>query len=226
MTDSCSKTGLPDQECADGSLVEDELRARTYSLLSHLLYEPPDASLRQRLASIEGGPADTETVLGAAWRLLGGAARRAADDSLRSEYQALFIGLGQGEVVPYGSWYLTGFLMEQPLAQLRTDLKMLGIERKTGVCEPEDHAAGLCAVMALLANGEAAVPVERQQEFFTRHLDPWILKFFRDLQQAPSASFYRAVGQLGERFIEVEQQAFRMSLPPARSRRPARPAAT
>jgi TorA maturation chaperone TorD len=43
----------------------------------------------------------------------------------------------------------------------------------------------------------------------------WLPKFFRDLQQAASARFYRAVGQLGEQFIGVESQAFRVSIPAA-----------
>lgn len=200
---------------------EEHLRISTYGLLSQLLYGPPDSELLARLAAIDPEPAGDETLLGAAWRMLASAAARTRPAELADEYQSVFIGIGQGEVVPYGSWYLTGFLMEQPLAKLRSDLRVLGIERQPGVCEPEDHAAALCASMALIAADDASGTVARQQTFFERHMAPWLPQFFRDLQQASSARFYRAVGQLGERFIAFEQQAFAMSTPPARAARQA-----
>jgi TorA maturation chaperone TorD len=105
--------------------------------------------------------------------------------------------------------------MEQPLAQLRGDLRTLGIERQSGVCEPEDHVAALCDTMALLINGDASVSIERQHVFYARHIETWVPRFFRDLQRAASARFYRAVGQLGEQFIDVESQAFRVGTPAA-----------
>ena len=153
--------------------------------------------------------------------MLADAAARGTPGVLGDEYLALFIGLGRGEVVPYGSWYMTGFLMEQPLARLRSDLAELGIERQEGVREPEDHAAALCDAMALLISGDDPAPVALQSRFFARHMEPWMGKFFRDLQQAPSARFYRAVGQLGEQFMDVETRAFGMSIPAAGAAGPA-----
>ena len=193
---------------------EDRARGQVYTLLGHLLAGPPDATLLESLRGAAPEPGDT-SLLAASWELLAVAATRVEPSELRPEYEALFIGLGRGEVVPYGSWYLTGFLMEQPLAQLRSDLRTLGIERQPGVVEPEDHAAALCDTMALLILGEEPVPLEEQQAFFARHLEPWMAKFFRDLQQAESARFYRAVGQLGEQFIGVESEAFGVSIPAA-----------
>jgi TorA maturation chaperone TorD len=105
--------------------------------------------------------------------------------------------------------------MEQPLARLRSDLGQLGIERQDGVKEPEDHVAALCDAMALLITGDEPVPVDLQSQFFARHMEPWMGRFFRDLQQATSARFYRAVGQLGEQFMDVETRAFSMSIPAA-----------
>lgn len=195
--------------------AEEQLRAQTYSLLSNLLAGPPDSTLIDSLKAIDVAPQDEESLLAAAWRMLAIAASRTTPADLEDEYQTLFIGIGRGELVPYGSWYLTGFLMEQPLARLRTDLRVLGIERHAGVHEPEDHAAALCAAMALLAMDEDARSQARQRDFFLRHLEPWMTQLFLDMQQAPSARFYRAVGQLGEQFMAVEGQAFRMSLPPA-----------
>ena len=198
---------------------EDRVRGNLYALLGRLLAAPPDASLLQVLREISPDP-DDDSLLAASWQMLAVAAVRADAEQLRQEYDSLFIGLGRGEVVPYGSWYLTGFLMEQPLAQLRGDLNALGIERQPGVHEPEDHAAALCDTMALLITGEAPAPLEQQHVFYSRHLEPWMPRFFRDLQQAGSARFYRAVGQLGEQFIGVESQAFRVAIPAARASNP------
>jgi len=193
---------------------EDLARGRVYALLGNLLASPPDPELLAALCEIEPG-ADDSSVLAASWEMLRVAALRAMPEALQDEYQALFIGLGRGEVVPYGSWYLTCFLMEQPLAQLRADLNNLQIKRRPGVHEPEDHAAALLDVMALMISADDPQPLARQRAFFERHIEPWMAKFFADLQQADSARFYRAVGQLGEQFLGVEAQAFRMSIPSA-----------
>jgi len=198
---------------------EDRIRGNVYALLGRLLAAPPDDPLLELLRGISPGP-DDDGLLAAAWQMLAVAASRTDTQALRDEYDTLFIGLGRGEVVPYGSWYLTGFLMEQPLAQLRGDLRELGIERQPGVFEPEDHAAALCDTMALLIGADHPVPLERQHGFFSRHLEPWLERFFRDLQSAGSARFYRAVGQLGEQFIGVEAQAFRVATPAAGAAKP------
>jgi TorA maturation chaperone TorD len=193
---------------------EDRARGNVYALLGNLLAGPPDAELLKLLAAAAPEPGD-DSLLAASWQMLAVASARADLAALREEYETLFIGIGRGEVVPYGSWYLTGFLMELPLAQLRGDLRALGIERQPGICEPEDHVAALCDTMALLINGDAAVSIERQHTFYMRHMEPWVPQFFRDLQRAASARFYRAVGQLGEQFIGVESQAFRFGTPAA-----------
>ena len=207
--------GLPMKTLAD----EDRVRGNVYALLGNLLAAPPDEGLLELLRGISPEPGD-DSLLAASWQMLAVAASRANLAELREEYDALFIGVGRGEIVPYGSWYLTGFLMEQPLAQLRGDLRELGIERQAGVREPEDHAAALCDTMALLITGEAPAPLEEQHRFYARHLEPWLPQFFRDLQQAASARFYRAVGQLGEQFIGVESQAFRVTIPVAGASKP------
>jgi TorA maturation chaperone TorD len=150
--------------------------------------------------------------MAAAWRMLAQAGERADRDALDDEYHALFIGIGRGELVPYGSWYLTGFLMEQPLALLRRDLARLGFERQPDVREPEDHAAALCETMALLIGGDEAAGLDQQREFFERHLAPWMGRFFRDMQGAESARFYRAVGYFGEQFMTIEQQYLGMAV--------------
>jgi TorA maturation chaperone TorD len=179
-------------------------RAQEYALLAALLARPPDAALLKRLARIEGGG----TPLGLAHKALAGAAAEKDAAAVAREYFDLFIGVGRGELLPYGSYYLTGFLHERPLARLRAALADLGIERIEGQCQPEDHVAILCEIMAGLAAGEFAALVERQRHFFDRHLAPWMARFFADLEAAERADFYHPVGAIGRLFIEIEAAAF------------------
>jgi TorA maturation chaperone TorD len=179
-------------------------RAREYALLSALLARAPDADLLGRLAQLRGDASP----IGLAHAALGAAAAEADPRRVEREYFNLFIGLGRGELLPYGSYYLTGFLHERPLARLREHLAQLGIERIEGHAEPEDHAATLCEIMAGLISGELAAPAGAEHELFNRHLAPWIGRFFADLERAESADFYRRIGALGRVFIEIETEAF------------------
>lgn len=177
-----------------------EGRANLYALLGHLLGGVPEPALLARLAAL---PAD-ETPLGRALAALGAAARAARPEALEREFHDLFIGLGRGELLPYASYYLTGFLHERPLAELRADLKRLGISRAAGVPEPEDHIAFLCEVMAGLLRG--GVP-EEADALFQRHIRPWAMRCFADLCVAQAAVFYRMVGELGRALMDVELAA-------------------
>jgi TorA maturation chaperone TorD len=183
-----------------------ELRANTYGLLGQLLAGPPTPQLLGLLKEIgETGPASDR--LGTAWKLLKVAARDSRQAALDDEYHDLFIGLGRGELVPYASWYLTGFLMDRPLAYLRRDLRTLGIERQNCSRDPEDHAAALCECMRVII-GADDVPFSSQRIFFLNHIEPWMPTFFRDLREAQAACLYAAVGELGEAFLEFESRYF------------------
>lgn len=183
---------------------EDRARAEVYALLGKLLARAPDASLLGALRALDAPSSEGGDDIAAAWSLLKQAAARTDPAALEDEYQELFVGVVRGELMPYASWYVTGFLMEKPLAELRRDLNRLGFERKADVHEPEDHAAALCETMALIA-GDAEIPLEAQRQFFDKHLAPWMVRFFADLTAARAAKFYRAVGLLGEKFLEVER---------------------
>lgn len=181
-------------------------RARLFALLGRLLADAPDAALLQKLSTLDGDGSP----LGAAYRVLAEAARRATADRCETEFFDLFIGVGRGELLPYGSYYLTGFLHERPLADLRGDLGRLGVERVDGVAEPEDHIAFECETLAgLLAGAFPALPIE-SSAFYTRHLRPWAGRFFTDLEGAEAADFYRAVGALGRLAIEIETAALEL----------------
>lgn len=196
VEETSAAAGLPDEI--------DAARAREYALLARLLTRTPD---RQLLNEIAGVKVDASP-LGLAHAALAEAARAAKPDEVEREFFDLFIGIGRGEMMPYGSYYLTGFLHERPLARLRTDLAELGIARSEGNCEPEDHIGTLCEVMAGLAGGEFPAPRGSDEQIFKKHIEPWAARFFTELERAQAAQFYRSVGMLGRTFIEIESEAY------------------
>ena len=189
------------------------MRAAVYELMGTLMAGPPDDATLDRLRSIgefdaTDDPGDTRLAMG--WQLMKQASLKADSANLKDEYFALFLGVGRGELVPFGSWYMTGFLMEKPVAVLRRDLAGLGIERQEGVVESEDHSAALCDAMALIIRNADEISLKTQQQFFQDHLAPWVGRFFNDMQNANSSHFYRSIGFFGESFFEFEQQLLDM----------------
>jgi TorA maturation chaperone TorD len=179
-------------------------RAQEYALLAALLSSAPSAALLGQIAQLNSDA----TPLGRAHATLAEAASVAAATEVEREYFNLFVGFGRGELLPYASYYLTGFLNERPLSRVRDDLAVLGIERVEGNLEPEDHAATLCAIMAGLAAARFQASPEAQCAFFERHVSRWMGRLFADMEKAESASFYRSVGTLGRVFLEIESEAF------------------
>jgi TorA maturation chaperone TorD len=197
--------GMPDTAAADVDEI-DRLRAHEYGLLAVLLGRAPAKDLLERLSELKGDA----TPLGLAHIALAELASDIDPDELSREFFDLFIGVGRGELLPYASYYLTGFLNERPLARVREDLNGLGIERAEGHHDPEDHLAILCEVMAGLAAGRFEVESGAERRFFERHLKPWAARFFADLETARHARFYRPVGTIGRIFMDIEAQAFAM----------------
>ncbi len=193
----------------EGVAEEDALRAQWYGLLAGLLAVPPTPEMLKKFGAIEGD----ETALGQAASRLAAAAQNATVEALEDDFQNLFIGVGGGVLTPYGSYYLSGFTYEKPLAKLRIDMLQLGISRADDVYEPEDHIASLCEILSGLITGNYGEPADlaRQQTFFDVHVAPWAGLFFKDLEEASGADFYQAVGSIGRLFMEVEGQAFTMA---------------
>ena len=161
-------------------------RAQEYALLATLLARAPDAELLTKLAA---HARRRDAARARACRACTSRGRNHGRGASRREYFNLFIGVGRGELLPYGSYYLTGFLHERPLARLRGDLAPLGIERVEGNYEPEDHAATLCEIMAgLVERRVCAAPEGADQQIFEKHLSPWIGRFFADLERAEAAN--------------------------------------
>lgn len=188
---------------------EDQLRAQFYALLAALLSRPADAEMLARLAGIEGD----DTPIGKGLRTLSEVARATTPDAVEQEYNNLFIGIGKGELTPFGSYYLTGFLNEKPLARLRSAMDRHGITRADEVSEPEDHIASVCEMMSGLITGAfgSSLGLVEQREFFREHIGPWAGRFFADLEAARAAAFYMPVGAIGRVFMEIEAEAFEMT---------------
>ncbi|WP_072776193.1 TorD/DmsD family molecular chaperone [Marivita hallyeonensis] len=188
---------------------EDRLRADLYNFLGLILSAPPDELLLAQTAGLSGD----ETAIGSAIGRLADCAKSTKPAQAEKEFNALFIGLGRGELLPYASFYLTGFLHEKPLAVLRNDLAARRIERAPNVYEPEDNIATLMEVMGGLIVGRFNAPatLDDQKLFFNRHIAPWAGHFFDDLENAKSAMLFSAVGSVGKAFMEIEREAFRLT---------------
>ena len=189
--------------------AEDRLRADFYNFLGLLLVGPPDQFLLDQMAGLNGDKTD----LGQAIQAMARVARVTGPAAAEREFNALFIGLGRGELLPYASFYLTGFLNEKPLAQLRNDMAARGITRARNVHEPEDNIASLMEVMAGMIVGRFGNPavLEDQKSFWNKHIGPWTSHFYSDLEAAGNSVLYAPVGTAGRVFMEIEREAFRMT---------------
>lgn len=189
-----------------GLAPEDVLRAELYQLIATPLSTSPSSELLQAFAAIEGD----SSRLGRAITSCAEAARTASPEAEDDAFHELFIGVGSGVLVPFGSYYLTGFLHEKPLAKLREDMAALGVEQNPDVKEPEDHIASILEMMAGLIDGRYAAPLSlaQQKEFFETHVGVWASHFFKDLSETRQSAFYAALGVLGSVFMEIEAKAF------------------
>lgn len=189
---------------------EEAARADLYGLLATLFYAPPPQTLLDTIAAAQSGG---DGVLERAWAELALACKNAQAETAREEYEQLFIGTGKPEVMLYGSYYLSGFLMEKPLAALRADLEQLGLERAAAVTESEDHLATLCEVMRYLIASDDALQanIAAQKTFFTTHMQAWVFDACTAINASSHARLYAAVANLARTFFEVEMQAFDMA---------------
>jgi len=199
---------LRNQVKESGIAPEDQMRADLYALVGSLLFVTPSANTLQTLQSLSGD----ETEMGQAFEALSKLSVATDVATARAEYDGLFIGMGRGELLPYASYYLTGFLNEKPLAKLRNSMQKLGIARNDDVSEPEDHIGSLFEMMAGLISGRYGEPldIKGQREFFATHIEPWAGHFFKNLEAAELSRLYQPVGTIGRLFVEIETDAFSM----------------
>lgn len=192
------------------SQQEEAARADMYGLLAMLFFKPPQAQLLEALA---GTASQGDSLLGEAWMNLAGACENMDESRIADEYHQLFIGVSKPEVMLYGSYYQSGFLMEKPLADLRADLSLLGLVRSESVEESEDHVASLFEVMRILilSPDSPETSLSKQKQFYFAHIQSWIARLCDAIEQHPQAGFYRNVANLTRQFTEIENQAFEMN---------------
>lgn len=195
------------------ALDEETARAELYGLIAELFYAPPAPALLAQLRVAATEAPASGGFLEEPWRALVGTARDMDDASIQREHEALFGGVGKPEVYVYASHYLSGFLNEKPLAQLRTDLAALGLTRDAAsMSETEDHVSYLMEVMRFLVAGDdvAVSNLTQQAKFFAAHVQTWVLSLCDVLQANPRTRFYAALAELTRAFVSVETQGFDM----------------
>jgi TorA maturation chaperone TorD len=187
---------------------EDQARSDLYGFLGALLEKPADSKLLNQVSFLKSD----DTSIGQSIHALSRIAGVTTAETAEREFNALFIGLGRGELLPYASYYLTGFLNEKPLAKLREDMAARHIVRSVDNKQPEDNIASLLEMMGGMIVGRFGVvtSLADQKTFFDTHIAPWAGHFFSDLEGSDNSVFYSAIGSLGRQFMEIESEAFRM----------------
>ncbi|MDZ4291569.1 MAG: molecular chaperone TorD family protein [Hydrogenophaga sp.] len=201
---------MNDQIPVSSALDEETARAEVYGLLAALFYAPPSPDLLAQLrVAVTEAPA-AGGFLEEPWRQFVGTVRELSDEQVAAEYNALFGGVGKPELYLFGSWYLSGFLNEKPLAALRGDLAALGLARDESMNETEDHFACVCEVMRYLIAGDdvEVANLTQQQKFFSAHVQSWAPALCEAITAHPKARFYAALAGFTVAFISVETQAF------------------
>jgi TorA maturation chaperone TorD len=195
------------------ALDEETARAELYGLLAMLYLAPPGPEVWQALQlAVTEAPAPG-AFLEEPWQQLVGQSRSLSLAQVKAEHDALFGGVGKPDIDLFGSFYQVGFLNERPLVELRDDLAELGLARNPDTSPAtEDHIAYLLEVMRYLIAGDdvEVCNLTRQQQFFARHLSPWVDSLCEAIEGHPKAAFYRSVAVMTRAFVAVERQAFDM----------------
>ena len=189
---------------------EDQLRADMYSFIANMIRTEPSQELIDSVKSLSG---DSSSI-GSSIKLISKLASTMHISEIQDEYVNLFLGVGRGELLPFASYYLTGFLNDKPLSKLRDDMNKIGVVRVKDVKEPEDHISSLFDIMSGLITGKfgKVYSIQEQTVFFEKHLNSWVHLLMSDIESAKTAVFYAPIGSLGNEFINIEREAFRMNV--------------
>jgi TorA maturation chaperone TorD len=192
-----------------GLAPEDEARAAFYGLIARLFYAPPDEGVLAQLLHANAFE-DSNEPIAQAWGKLVDAARTAFPFVLENEHTELFVGTGKAEVTPFLTHYTIAHAAENPLVELRQQLKRWGMGRREEANEPEDHIAGICEAMrfAIAVQHRA---VDEQRAFFDAFIYRGGVAFCDAVSASAKAGFYRLVAQFARAFFELEREAFEMS---------------
>ncbi|MBA2722834.1 MAG: molecular chaperone TorD family protein [Methylibium sp.] len=189
---------------------EELARAEVYGLLAQLFIAAPAADFYEQLRVAPTEAPTPGAFLESSWGTLVASARRLPLETVATEYDALFQGIGKPEVFLYGSFHLAGAINDKPLVQLRHDLRALGLERIDSAGETEDHIASLCEVMRFLIAGDDPVlgSLAAQKRFHSDHLAGWTERLCEQIAGHGRADFYRDAALFARDFFAVERQAF------------------
>jgi len=191
---------------------EDQARSDLYALAARLLLAPADDALLRGLAAADAIAATgAEHSLADAWEKLTQAASVMDAGAVADEFDLLFVSSGTPALNPYGSLYLSGFMNDTPLAELRDDLARFGIGRVRGVFESEDHLGALCETMRVLIAGGPGIrrqPLAQQKAFFEARIAPWYVRCLDDMKEAQGANFYRLIAAFVAALLAIEAEAF------------------
>src|SRR5262249_22303097 len=113
----------------------------------------------------------------------------------------------------HASHWLTGFMMDKPLVEVRTTLASLGLARRDDSSLVEDHIAALFETMRVLVAGHRSRPpasVQQQRAFFDRHLAPWTSLCCSAISQISVANYYRRVAQFTYCYMALERDSLAM----------------
>lgn len=196
---------------ADPRLIapEDQARADYYALLASLFFRAPDERLLQAIAIAE----PPSGALAVTWQALADASAIVPAEAVSEEYADMFVGVGRPPVMLFGSFYLAGFMMEKPLAELRDDLAKMGFARVTEVRESEDHIAALCDVMRAMILGDVATKpfsTDAQKKFFMTHVNTWISRCTKNILEYHQSNYYKRVAEFAQAFFDMEAAAFQI----------------
>jgi TorA maturation chaperone TorD len=192
-------------------IEEDRARADYYALLAGLYYRAPDAAVLGSIAGADDIVAGENIPLSETWRALKGAAAAADAGAVKLEYDAVFIGTGKASVTLYCSHYLADSMKEKVLVRLRDELAGLGLARRPGVGEYEDHFAGLCEVMRhLIMEGSTDAALQKQKRFYNGYISRCYSGLCESVLKNESIQFYKHVARFTRAFLDVEEQSFAM----------------
>ncbi|HEX6138138.1 MAG TPA: molecular chaperone TorD family protein [Casimicrobiaceae bacterium] len=190
---------------------EDRARCDFYALLARLYADGPDRPLLEAIAGAEAIEGDTPFAI--AWRRLIAASGAMDPDAAAQEYTDLFVGVGKSEVNLHASHWLSGFMMERPLANLRGELASLGLARRDDVVMLEDHLSALCETMRLLVGGQderKPAPLATQRAFFDRYLASWVFPCCAAIRESAIANYYARVAEFTEQYMALDRDALAM----------------
>ena len=192
---------------------EDEARANVYGLLASLYERAPDSALLARVGHGERLPDPDSLPFARSYNRLADASVAMDASAARQEYFDLFVGVGKCEVNLHASHWLSGYMMEKPLAELRTDLQRLGIARRSDASLVEDHLALLCETMRMLIVGDGGLrpaPLGIQHEFFEKHLGEWVFRCCDAISSSQVANYYACVAEWTTAFLAIERDSLAM----------------